>query len=80
MGTVRHDHGLDRRPPSAASRILELDSLRGLACLTVLGNIGGPILAGLFADWTGSYRTGFTILAVLSAIGSLFFLLARRPR
>jgi sugar phosphate permease len=48
--------------------------------IVVLGNVGGPILAGLFADWTGDYRTGFTILAVLSGLGSVFFLMARRPR
>jgi len=48
--------------------------------IIVLGNIAGPILAGLFADWTGNYRMGFTILAVLSGIGSIFFLMARRPR
>jgi sugar phosphate permease len=55
--------------------------IMGLSNLvTVLGNISGPILAGLFADWTGDYRVGFTILAVMAAIGSLFFWLARRPR
>ena len=48
--------------------------------IIVLGNIAGPILAGLFADWTGNYRMGFTILAVLSGLGSLFFLMARRPK
>jgi MFS family permease len=55
--------------------------IMGLSNLvTVVGNISGPIIAGLFADWTGDYRAGFTILAVLAAIGSLFFWLARRPR
>jgi sugar phosphate permease len=48
--------------------------------IIVLGNIAGPILAGAFADWTGNYRLGFTILAVLSGLGSLFFLMARSPR
>jgi len=48
--------------------------------IIVIGNIAGPILAGLFADWTGNYRMGFTILAVLSGVGSIFFLMARRPR
>ena len=48
--------------------------------ILLVGQIGGPILAGAFADWTGDYRMGFTILAVLSGIGSLFFLMARRPR
>jgi sugar phosphate permease len=53
----------------------------GLSSLIVVfGNITGPILAGAFADWTGNYRMGFTILAVLSGLGSLFFLMARRPK
>lgn len=53
----------------------------GLSTLiTVFGNIGGPLVAGAFADWTGNYRTGFTILAVLSAVGSLFFLWAKPPK
>lgn len=40
---------------------------------------GGPLIAGAFADYTGSYTTGFTVLGVLAGMGSLFFLLARRP-
>jgi len=50
------------------------------ALITVFGNIGGPILAGAFADWNGNYRTGFTVLAVLAGLGSLFFLLAKPPK
>ncbi len=48
--------------------------------IIVIGNITGPILAGAFADWTGNYRMGFTILAVLAGIGSLFFLMAKPPK
>jgi sugar phosphate permease len=48
--------------------------------IVVIGNAGGPLLAGAFADWTGNYRTGFTILAVMAGLGSLFFLMARPPR
>lgn len=52
----------------------------GLSSLImVIGQIGGPILAGVFADWTGNYRMGFTILAVLCGAGSLFFLMAKPP-
>jgi sugar phosphate permease len=52
----------------------------GLSSLiTVVGQVGGPILAGVFADWTGDYRVGFTLLAALSGLGSVFFLLARPP-
>ena len=50
------------------------------SAVVVFGNIAGPILAGAFADWTGDYKVGFTILAVLSGLGSLFFMVARRPR
>jgi MFS family permease len=48
--------------------------------IIVIGQIGGPMIAGIFADLTGNYRTGFTILAVLAGLGSLFFVLAKRPR
>ena len=49
------------------------------AMITVFGQIGGPVIAGVFADYTGNYRMGFTILAVLAGLGSLFFLLAKKP-
>jgi sugar phosphate permease len=60
---------------SSIGMIIGLSSL-----IVVFGNIAGPILAGALADWTGNYRLGFTILAVLSGLGSLFFMMARRPR
>jgi len=47
--------------------------------IIVVGQIGGPMIAGIFADLTGNYRTGFTILALLAGLGSLFFVLAKRP-
>jgi hypothetical protein len=43
------------------------------------GQIAGPLLAGLIADATGDYVTGFTVLAVLAGMGSGFFIFARRP-
>ncbi len=49
------------------------------ALIIVIGQIGGPIVAGIFADATGNYRMGFTVLAILAGVGSLFFLLAKRP-
>lgn len=53
----------------------------GLSSLiTVFGNVGGPLVAGIFADWTGDYRAGFTILALIAAVGSLFFLFAKPPK
>jgi len=60
---------------SSIGMIIGLSSL-----ILVLGQIGGPIIAGAFADWTGNYRMGFTILALLAGVGSLFFLMAKRPR
>jgi MFS family permease len=45
----------------------------------VWGQIGGPMLAGVMADATGDYVTGFTALAVLAGCGSAFFIFARRP-
>jgi sugar phosphate permease len=48
--------------------------------IIVIGQIGGPMVAGIAADITGNYRAGFTILALLAGLGSLFFILAKRPR
>src|SRR6185436_15176659 len=48
--------------------------------ITVFGQIGGPLVAGAFADLQGDYRMGFTVIAVTAALGSLFFLMAKQPR
>ncbi|MGB5081591.1 MAG: MFS transporter, partial [Burkholderiales bacterium] len=48
--------------------------------IIVIGQIGGPMIAGVLADLTGNYRMGFTILALLAGMGSLFFLFARKPK
>jgi MFS family permease len=47
--------------------------------IIIIGQIGGPMIAGIMADMTGNYRAGFTTIALLAALGSFFFLLARRP-
>jgi MFS family permease len=47
--------------------------------IIVIGQIGGPMIAGILADATGNYRTGFTLLALLAGVGSMFFVLAKRP-
>ncbi|HEY7467481.1 MAG TPA: MFS transporter [Dehalococcoidia bacterium] len=47
--------------------------------IIMVGQIAGPLFAGFMADATGSYVTGFTVLAVLSGLGSGFFIFARRP-
>lgn len=49
------------------------------AAIVAVGQIAGPMVAGMLADWTGNYRLGFTVLAVLSAMGSASFMLATRP-
>jgi len=71
MQAIRADY-FGRR---AIGMILGLSSL-----IIVIGQIGGPLVAGLAADLTGNYRAGFTVIAVVAGLGSLFFLLARRPQ
>ncbi|MBF8299320.1 MAG: hypothetical protein HW397_369 [Dehalococcoidia bacterium] len=39
-----------------------------------------PIFAGFMADWQGNYRLGFIILAFLSTLGAVMFLLAKPPK
>lgn len=47
--------------------------------IVVMGQVGGAMIAGILADATGNYRAGFTVIALLAGLGSVFFLLARRP-
>jgi sugar phosphate permease len=49
------------------------------AAVTALGQIAGPMVAGMLADLTGNYRWGFSVLALAAAGGSVLFLLARPP-
>ena len=58
----------------AIGMILGLSSL-----IIVVGQAGGPLIAGILADINGNYRAGFTIIALLAGLGSLFFLLAKPP-
>lgn len=52
----------------------------GLSSLIIaIGQIGGPMVAGVLGDATGDYRAGFTVLALLAGAGSLLFAFARRP-
>jgi MFS family permease len=47
--------------------------------IIIIGQMGGPLIAGAFADAHGNYRFGFTLLALLAGLGSIFFLLATKP-
>ncbi len=71
MQAIRADYFGSR----AIGMILGISSL-----VIVVGQVGGPMLAAVLADMTGSYRAGFTVLAGLVGCGSLFFVMARRPR
>ena len=55
-------------------------SIMGVSSLILMfGTAGGPMVAGVLADQTGSYRIGFTILAVMAGLGMAFFVLATPP-
>ncbi len=59
---------------NAIGMILGLSSV-----IIALGQIAGPMVAGVLADLTGNYRTGFTVLALTAGCGSLLFVFAIRP-
>ena len=55
-------------------------TITGLSSMVLMvGMMGGPLVAGILADRTGSYGLGFSVLAALAAVGSVFFLRASRP-
>jgi MFS family permease len=55
-------------------------AIMGISSMIVmLGTTFGPLIAGVLADVTGSYRTGFVILAALAGLGMTFFVLATPP-
>jgi sugar phosphate permease len=71
MGAIRADYF-----GSAA-----FGTITGISSMVLMiGMMGGPLVAGVLADHTGSYVPGFAVLAALSALGSVCFLRARRPR
>lgn len=49
------------------------------AAVIAVGQIAGPMVAGVLADLTGDYRMGFTLLALTAALGSVAFMLATKP-
>jgi MFS family permease len=73
-GPFMHAIRADYFGRSAIGMILGLSFM-----IIVIGQIGGPMIAGMLADATGNYRAGFTLLALLAGVGSTFFVLAKRP-
>ena len=61
--------------PSSFGTIMGFSSL-----VVMLGMASGPVIAGYMADVSGSYQSGFTLLAVLCLLGSVCFLAATPPR
>lgn len=47
--------------------------------ITMLGMMSGPIIAGLMADRFGNYQYGFTVLAIMAGLGSVFFIFGTKP-
>jgi MFS family permease len=50
------------------------------AAIIAVGQVAGPMVAGMLADLTGNYRLGFTLLALFAGLGSLSFMLAKKPK
>jgi MFS family permease len=47
--------------------------------ITTAGTFLGPVVAGLFYDFTKSYSVAFTIFAIVSLLSTLLMFLARPP-
>ncbi len=60
--------------PSSFGTIMGFSSL-----VAMLGMSSGPLIAGYLADVSGDYRSGLALLACLSLLGSVAFLLATPP-
>ena len=71
------DAALEDAEHPALEEILDRPALS--AIIISLGQVAGPMIAGLFADATGNYRAGFTVLALIAGSGSLLFLMAKKP-
>ena len=70
MGALRADY-FGR---SSFGMIMGISSI-----IVAVGALGGPVIAGVLYDRTGSYAPGFTVIATIAAAGSLFFAFAARP-
>ncbi len=55
-------------------------TIMGFSSMIVMfGMMVGPVVAGFMADRTGSYQSGFAVVALGSLLGFFFFLLAVQP-
>ena len=70
MGAIRADY-FGR---SSIGLIMGFSSM-----IALVGQVSGPMIAGILADATGDYRAGFTVIALLSGFGSAFFFSLRHP-
>ena len=50
------------------------------AVIVALGQVAGPLVAGVLADVTGDYKTGFTVLSIMVGLGSPLFMFAKKPK
>jgi sugar phosphate permease len=87
LGSVIHGLAWGARGPQMAAIRAEyfgrasFGKIMGVSnALIIIGTIAGPMIAGYLYDTTGSYQLGFDILAGLSGGGSIFFVLAKRPK
>lgn len=70
MGAIRADY-FGRR---------SLGTIMGLSAVIVtLGIMSGPVFAGFMRDARGDYQLGFVVLAIITGVGAVFFLAAKRP-
>ena len=59
----------------------DFGKIMGFSSLIVMtGMTTGPIIAGVFADAFGDYRIGFTLLAGVALLGTVFFAIAGPPK
>ena len=84
--TVLHGLGWGTRGPLMVSLRADyfgptsFGTIMGFSSLIVmLGMASGPIVAGYMADQSGNYESGFTLLALLSLLGSVCFFAATPP-
>ena len=47
--------------------------------IVLIGTVLGPLIAGWIADTTGSYVAAFVLLAAMTGLGMIFFVLAKPP-